>query len=309
MSLAVKIDGLSYYYSNRKALGDIQLTCSESMMMGILGPNGSGKSTLFQILSTLLYPQTGQVTIYGFDLAKRAHRIREILGVVFQAPSLDQKLTVTENLWHQGRLYGLSGRKLRDRIDFLNEQLTIADRASDRVETLSGGLQRRVELAKGLLNAPKLLLLDEPTTGLDPSARNEFWRLISGIRKKEKTTVFFTTHLITEAELSDQLAILDEGKIVASGRPEELKMGIGKEIVTLTTADADKLASKIRNEYTLEVDVLGTNLRVECDNGAKFVTEMLSKYNGQIDSISKTKSNLEDVFFHKTGKKFSSQAS
>ena len=300
----LEIEGLSYWYSRKQVLDGITLSFTHNHLAGILGPNGSGKSTLFKILSTWLYPQGGRVSIFGFDLATRADRIRPLLGVVFQSPSLDKKLTVFENLQNQGRLYGLCGQTLRERIDRVAEQLGISDRKSERIETLSGGLQRRVELAKGLLHTPKLLLLDEPTYGLDPTARKEFWNLVREIRANANATILFTTHLIEEAELCDQLAILDKGTVVANGTPTQLQDEIGKEVVTITTSVPEQLALEIRMKYKIHVTLVASELRLELDNGTEILTDILSKHNGQIDSISKTNSNLEDVYFHKTGKKF-----
>ena len=308
MAFAVKIEGLSHRYSDRVALDKLDLDCIEGQLTAILGPNGSGKSTLFRVLSTLLAPQSGRISIFGFDLATETNSVRQRLGVVFQSPSLDRKLTVVENLQHQGHLYGLMGRKLQDRIEYLARNLSIADRISHRVETLSGGLQRRVELAKGLLNCPKLLLLDEPTSGLDPAARNAFWDLVNTTVKIEKTTVLFTTHLIDEAEVGDHLAILDSGRVIIHGTPRELKAEIRKDVVILRSSQLEELARAVRSRYKAKAIVVGSTLRIESNDGTEIMKSLLSEYDGQIESISKSKSDLEDVYFQKTGKKFSNSA-
>ena len=307
MAFAVKIEGLTHRYSEQVALDNVELACNENQMYAILGPNGSGKSTLLRVLATLSRPQTGRVTIFGFDLDTQTNYIRQRLGVVFQSPSLDGKLTVIENLQHQGHLYGLMGRKLHDRIDHLARELSVGDRISHRVDTLSGGLHRRVELAKGLLHHPKLLLLDEPTSGLDPSARNAFWSLVRRTVDAEKTTVLFTTHLIDEAELGDQLAILDSGRVVAKGTPGALKAEIGKDVILVNSSHLGEIATEVRSRYAVNAQVVGATLRIESNDGTGIMRTLLSEYDGQIESISKSKSNLEDVYFQKTGKKFNAR--
>src|SRR5262249_27972973 len=194
---------------------------------GLLGRKGSGKTTMFRILSTLMVPVGGRAFILGHDAAREPSRLRREIGVVFQSQSIDLKLTASENLRHQGHLYGLRGRELSTRIRTVLERVGLADRAKDRAETFSGGMQRRLELAKGLLHGPKVLLLDEPTTGLDPGARRDVWQYLRILREQEQVTVLVTTHLMEEAERCDRLAILNEGKLVALGTPGELKREIG----------------------------------------------------------------------------------
>jgi len=188
-----------------------------------LGPNGGGKSTLFRLLSTLLPLQSGECEILGFSLRKQIAEIRERIGVVFQSPSVDRKLTVNENLLHQGHLYGLRGAELNQRRTAMLERFKLTDRVRDRVETLSGGLRRRVELAKGLLHRPRLLLLDEPSTGLDPAARSDMWGYLRELRDQEGVTVVLTTHLLEEADKADRIAILDRGQLVALDSPDALR--------------------------------------------------------------------------------------
>ena len=206
----------------------------------MLGPNGGGKTTAFKILSTLLLPSQGSAHLFGFDVNKDPNLIRSRIGVVFQSQSLDLKLTVEENLRHHGHLYGLIGSKLRNQIKFTLKQLGLIGREKDRIETLSGGLRRRVELAKGLLHKPGLLLLDEPTAGLDPGARRDLWEYLNSLRLKNNLTILLTTHLLDEAERCTRVGFLDEGQLVALDSPETLKKKLGGEIVVVKTKDPKK---------------------------------------------------------------------
>src|SRR5262249_7917815 len=207
-SLAVEVDSLSHNYGSRQALKAISFTVQRGEIFGLLGPNGGGKTTTFRILSTLIHPQQGKARIFGFDLATQAREIRQRIGVVFQAPSLDKKLTAYENLMHQGHLYGLSGTKLNERIRMLLDRVKLADRDNEYVETFSGGMRRRVELAKGLLHAPQLLLLDEPSTGLDPGARRDLWQYLEQLSRDEGVTSLLTTHYMEEAAHCHRLGII-----------------------------------------------------------------------------------------------------
>src|SRR6185503_11397498 len=212
---ALTTNELTHRYGERVALDRVSIGVAAGEIFGLLGPNGGGKTTLFRILSTLVRPTSGSATILGLDLLRDTGALRSRLGVVFQAPSLDKKLKVRENLAHQGHLYGLAGAALRRRIDHLLLEFNLRDRAGDLVETLSGGLQRRVEIAKSLLHRPELLLLDEPSTGLDPGARIDLWQTLYRLRDQQGVTALLTTHLMEEAERCDRVAIIDLGRIVA----------------------------------------------------------------------------------------------
>lgn len=301
----ISVQNLIHRYENRIALNGVSFDVRSAELFGLLGPNGSGKTTLFRILSTLMIPTAGRATVMGCDAAQDASRLRRQIGVVFQAQSVDPKLTAYENLWHQGHLYGLRGRALKTRVREILARVGLADRAKERVETFSGGMQRRIELAKGLLHRPGVLLLDEPTTGLDPGARRDLWQYLQMLRAEEHVSVLVTTHLMEEAERCDRLAIMNEGNLVALGTPAELKSEIGGDVILLDAArDARSLAQDIRARFRVETTVLGNQVRIEREEGHRFVPDLVEAFPGEIQAISVSKPALEDVFIHRTGHKF-----
>jgi ABC-2 type transport system ATP-binding protein len=291
-------------YGDRAALNGVSFDVSQAELFGLLGPNGSGKTTLFRILSTLMIPAGGRAEIMGFDVARDPNGLRHQIGVVFQAQSIDVKLTAAENLWHQGHLYGLHGASLKSRISEMLGRVGLADRANEKAETFSGGMQRRLELAKGLLHHPSVLLLDEPTTGLDPGARRDLWQYLAILRDEERVTVIVTTHLMEEAERCDRLAILNEGKVVALGTPDDLKHEIGGDVILLDAKDPDSLAERVRALFRLDARVLHGQVRIERENGHRFITDVVEAFPVEIEAISVSKPTLEDVFIHRTGHRF-----
>lgn len=237
----------------------------------------------------------------GFDLRREVARIRPCLGVVFQSPALDAKLTVRENLIHGGHLYGLRGATLRARIDEMLDRSGLADRGADRVAELSGGLRRRVELAKGLLPQPQLVLLDEPSTGLDPGARQDLWRFLAEL---DGLTVLFTTHLMDEAEGADRVAILSEGRIVESGAPGDLVRAIGDQVLEIACSDPDGLQTRISERFDLQPTVVDRAIRIELADAHRLVPEVMDAFGGEIDRISVSHPSLEDVYIRATGHRF-----
>ena len=298
---AVEVENLTHYYGERKALSDVSFQVDEAEIFSLLGPNGGGKTTLFRILSTLLLPTEGAARIFDLDIGTDSSRVRQQIGIVFQNPSLDIKLTVRENLVHQGHLYGLHGGTLRSRIDEMMGRLKITDRASSLVETLSGGLRRRVELAKGMLHHPKLLILDEPSVGLDPGARHDLWQYLESLRDSEGVTILATTHLIDEGDRSDHVLILNQGLVVGSGTPRSLKQQIGGDIIALTSKDPDVLSRKIADTFDLKPTVLNGSVRIEKTSGHEFIAKRIEAFPGTIDSVTLAKPTLEDVFIDRTG--------
>lgn len=306
-AIPIELEALTHDYGSRLALDHLTFRVNRGEIFGLLGPNGSGKTTLFRILSTLMVPSSGTARILGFDAAKEPNRVRERIGIVFQARSCDIKLTVGENLKHQGHLYGLSGARLKRRIHEVLDRVALLDRINDNVEELSGGMQRRVELAKGLIHSPEVLLLDEPTTGLDPGARIDLWQYLRSLRDEEHISILVTTHLMEEAEHCDRLAILNTGQLVALGSPFDLKSEIGGDMVTFeaaTPALANELGERIRSRFVVEPTVLGNAVRLEREEGHRFVTQVVEAFPGLVESISVAKPSLEDVFIQHTGHRF-----
>lgn len=304
---ALATTDLTHCYGDHVALDAVSLRVARREIFGLLGPNGGGKTTLFRILSTLVRPTSGSARILGLDLFRDTDRLRSHIGVLFQAPSLDDKLRVRENLEHQGHLYGLAGGALRERIDHLLIEFHLRDRAHDLVETLSGGLQRRVEIAKSLLHRPELLLLDEPSTGLDPGARIDFWQTLYRLRDQQDVTVLLTTHLMEEADRCDRVAIIDHGRIVALDTPAALRSEIGGDVISARTKDATSLGERIAATLDVEVSVLNDEVRIEQPEGHSFITRLVETFPGEIDSITLAKPTLEDVFIAKTGRRLSEE--
>jgi ABC-2 type transport system ATP-binding protein len=270
-------------------------------IFGLLGPNGGGKTTLFRILSTLLAPTAGCASIAGHDVVREPQAVRRAIGVVFQSPSLDVKLTVRENMVHQGHLYGLHGNALEARIDEMLTRVAMRDRSDARVETLSGGMRRRVDLAKGLLHRPALVLLDEPTTGLDPGARLDLWNYVAEARRRDGLSVLITTHLMEDAERCDRLLIIDRGRIVALDTPDVLRDGVGGDVIVARTRDPEALAAAVRDRFAEDATVVDGTLRIRRARGHEFVPLLFEAFPGQIEAVSVGKPTLEDAFIQRTG--------
>jgi len=300
----ITVENLTHKYGSRYALDNVSFTVSRGEIFGLLGPNGSGKTTLFKILSTLMSPTSGSVNILGHDLSIDAKAIRKLLGVVFQRPGLDVKLTVTENLRHYGHLYGLKGKSLKHRISELLERFGISDRSHDLVEKLSGGLQRRVEIAKAMLHSPQVLLLDEPSSGLDVSVRRQLSEYLNSLAKTENILVLLTTHLMDEAELCNRVGILDSGKFVALGTPDELKGQIGGDVVLIETEKGETLFSAIADRFEVSPILTDNYLRIECERGHEFVRDVVAAFPDDIQTVRFGKPTLEDVFIKLTGNPF-----
>ena len=301
---AICVQGVSHAYGSRVALDDLSLEVPPGELLAVLGPNGGGKTTLFRLLSTLLPLARGSASILGYDLAKQAHAVRSVIGVVFQAPSLDRKLTVAENIRLQAALYGLAGRELQSRLDELLEQFALRERAGELTERLSGGLRRRVELAKGLIHRPAVLLLDEPSTGLDPAARSDLWQYLRRLKTERGTTIVLTTHYLDEADGADRIAILNEGRLVALGQPDELRASIGGDSITLETAAPEQLAARIAAQFDLPARVIDDAVRLETPDGHHWISRLVEAFPGEISAIRLGKPTLEDVFIARTGHRF-----
>ena len=301
--MSISVEALSHSYHSRRgesrvALRDLQLEVPGPMLYGVLGPNGGGKSTLFRILATMLRPTAGRARIGGFDVVEQAHDVRRQLGVVFQTNSLDKQLTIQENLRCQGQLQGLASRELPGRIDEVLQQMDLLERRQDLVKELSGGLARRAELAKALLHRPAILLLDEPSTGLDPHARRRLWETVDQLRASRPMVVLLTTHLLDEADRCDRLLLLHEGARVREGTPLELKSAIGGEVVLLKSRDPRRLMDKLAAYCPVET---AQAVRVEVPQAHRFAAETVEQYPDLVESVEFRRPTLEDVFFAATG--------
>lgn len=303
VSAAVVLRHLSYRYGQRPALQDVSFSVPTGKIFGLLGPNGSGKTTLFRILCTLLPPQEGTVFLLGRDPAAEAQAVRRLIGITFQSPSLDGKLTVRENLRYQALMYGLTGGALRQRLDELLQRFDLTGRKNDLVDELSGGLKRRVELAKGLLHRPWLLLLDEPSTGLDPTARRHLWDHLQRLRD-EGMTILLTTHLMDEAGFCDRLGILDQGRLVAVGSPDELRSELGGEGVTIHARHPELLAEQLAARFPVPPRRIGSALRLELGTNREILGLLMTEFADEIRSLEFGKPTLEDVFLARTGHRF-----
>lgn len=304
MQTIVRIEGIRHRYGDRVALDGIGFEVEAGTCFGVLGPNGGGKTTLFRILSTLLRPSGGTASIGGHDVVSARSAVRRSIGVVFQSPSLDIHLTARENLKHGGHLYGLSGPTLEERIDEGLARMGVADRADDRVKTLSGGLKRRVELAKALLHRPPVLLLDEPSTGLDPAVRRSLWGQLQSLRESAGVTILLTTHFMEEAERCDRLAILDRGRLVVVGTPDELKARVGGDCVTIECEHPDDLSKRIAARFGCEASVVDGSVRIERASAHGMIPELVGAFGDAMGSVTIGRPTLEDVFVRETGHRF-----
>lgn len=295
-ALAVDIQGVTHRYGRHEALRSVTLEAPTGALYGVLGPNGSGKTTLFRILSTLMPPSEGVAKVFGLDTTQRPEAVRNRLGVVFQDPALDEALTVRENLRFQSALYGLESPDRRNRIDELLTRLDVADRADDPVDALSGGLQRRVDLARGLLHRPDLLLLDEPTTGLDPGARRAFWAAIDRLREAEGTTLLLATHLMDEAERCDRVGILSAGALVADGTPAALKAELGEQTLWVETDEPAALRDRIDAQFGVPTRIVGATVQVAPPNPPAFLASLYEVLGDRIRSATIRTPTLDDVF-------------
>lgn len=299
--IALAVESLSHRYGDRLALDAVSFEVRAGEIFGLLGPNGGGKTTLFRVLSTLIRRQQGTARIMGADLATAPAVVRQRLGVVFQAPSLDKKLRVVENMRHQGALYGLRGAVLDGRIELLLADFKLTERARDEVEALSGGLQRRVEIAKALLHRPKFLLLDEPSTGLDPGARIDLWNILERLRKRDGVSILLTTHLMEEAERCDRVAIIDRGRIVAIDTPDALRAAIGGDIISVSANEPETLAREIETEMGVATALLDGRIRIEQSEGHQLVPRLMESFGGRVLEVTLGRPTLEDVFIARTG--------
>ncbi len=306
--LPIHVEDLSHRYADRLALDSVSLHVRPGEVFALLGPNGGGKTTLFRVLCTMLRPTAGRAAILGCNVIEQPDLVRQMIGVVFQSPSLDGKLTVRENLLHQGHLYGLAGRPLRTRIDELLTRFRIADRNGHRIETLSGGLARRVDLIRGLLHRPRVLLLDEPSSGLDPQARWEFRQHLDLARQEQDLSVLMTTHFMDEADHCDRVAILDRGHLVVTGSPADLKQALAGDCLTVETDDPTALAENIARQFQIAATLTDGRVRIEHAQAHTLIRDLVEAFPDAVRSVALNRPSLEEVFIHHTGHSFTPNA-
>jgi len=301
----IEITALSKSFGSFKAVDSVDLAIEEGELFGLLGPNGAGKTTTISMLATILKSTSGNAKLNGFEL-KSQDKVRRSIGIVFQDPSLDDELTGRENLDFHGRMYHMPGNLRKSRITEVLSLVNLTDRADSQVKTYSGGMKRRLEIARGLMHHPKILFLDEPTLGLDPQTRRSIWEYIEKLNKEEKLTIILTTHYMEEADyLCDRIAIIDHGKIIALDTPEKLKNSMGGDIIELACTDKEKLKSVLTFPWIKDTKVLDASVNITVDNGEKVIPEILeaaARAGIKIDSVNLKKPTLEDVFISYTGR-------
>ncbi|HEX6506795.1 MAG TPA: ATP-binding cassette domain-containing protein [Chloroflexota bacterium] len=298
----IEVRALVKRYGDIEAVRGIDLQVLRGEIFGFLGPNGAGKSTTISILSTLLKPTSGSATVAGVNVTEDPGAVRARIGLVFQDPSLDDQLTAKENLEFHAFLYGLSPSIRRQRIDDALAMVELTDRAGSPVKTFSGGMKRRLEIARGVLHYPEVLFLDEPTLGLDPQTRARIWEYLHELRRREAITIFMTTHYMDEAEFCDRIAIIDHGRIVALGTPDQLKAQVGGDIVTVATANNQAAAAEIKELFQIETQVADGTLRLEVEDGASFLPQLLRRLSVPVQTVSLSRPSLDTVFISLTGR-------
>lgn len=304
---AIEVEKLTKEFNGFVAVDHISFSIKSGEVFGLLGPNGAGKTTTMSMLSTMLKPTSGKASVNGFDILKKEDDVRKSIGIVFQDQSLDEELTAYENMDFHGRLYRIPKDLREERIKELMKLVELDDKKDNLVKTYSGGMRRRLEIARGLLHEPRVLFLDEPTLGLDPQTRNHLWNYIDKLNKEKGITIILTTHYMEEADkLCDRIAIIDKGKIIALDTSERLKESIGGDVIEITSSDKEKLHSMIKIlSWVKHVDVHNGSVTINLQNAEKHVAEIvnLASENGiEIDSISIHKPTLEDVFLYYTGR-------
>ncbi|MEU8778054.1 ATP-binding cassette domain-containing protein [Streptomyces sp. NPDC048606] len=299
---AVEARGLRKTYAHVEAVRGVDLSVRPGEIYGFLGPNGAGKSTTIGMLCTLVEPSGGTATVAGHDVVRERDETRRQIGLVFQESTLDSQLTVERNLRFHGRMYGMPRSALAPRVDHVLELVGLVDRRRSKVKELSGGMRRRVEIARGLLHAPRVLFLDEPTVGLDPQTRRHLWDCIRELRRTEGVTVFMTTHYLDEAEVCDRIAIMDKGVVVALGTPAELKARTGADVVRFTTPDARAAVAALRTRFGLSAhaEALGAVV-VRVPDGAAFLPRLACGLGVPVRSMEVSRPTLDDVFLSWTG--------
>jgi ABC-2 type transport system ATP-binding protein len=306
MTVALQIRNLTRHFKELVAVDNISFEIRQGEIFGLLGPNGAGKTTTLSMLATMLAPTSGSATVNGIDIEKDPDGVRKSIGIVFQDQSLDEELTAWENMDFHGRLYRIPAKTRNQRITELLALVELNDRRDDIVKTFSGGMRRRLEIARGLLHHPDVLFLDEPTLGLDPQTRNHLWQYIASLAKEKGITIIITTHYMEEADrLCNRIAIIDHGKIIAIDTPKNLKDGLGGDLVTIKSPDLAGVAEALQAPWVVRVETHTDEVVVSLKNADEYVSTIVTLLNSRnvpIASIAVHKPTLEDVFLSFTGK-------
>jgi len=298
----IEVAGLAKRFGAIEAVKDVSFSVKPGEIFGFLGPNGAGKTTTINMLCTLVTPSAGSAHVNGFDVLHERSDVRRSIGLVFQQTTLDEYLSADQNLRFHGYAYGIPAELRERRMTELMEMVDLADRRRGSVRTYSGGMKRRLEIARGLLHHPKVLFLDEPTLGLDPQTRRHIWDYLLRLREQEGLTIFLTTHYMDEAEYSDRIAVIDHGRIVGLGTPDRLKRGVGGDLVTLRTTNGQAAAADIHDRYDVEATVHEEMVNFTVPNGEEFLPEFVKSFDHPLQSIGVRRPTLDDVFLHLTGR-------
>jgi ABC-2 type transport system ATP-binding protein len=305
----IRVENLVKKFGQLVAVDNISFNVAPGEIFGFLGPNGAGKTTTINILCTLTKPTSGRAIVNGFEVVRQQNQVRQSIGLVFQDPSLDERLSGLQNLRFHALVYHVPASVRGQRIEQVLRMTELWDKRHGTVRTYSGGMKRRLELARGLLHYPKVLFLDEPTLGLDPQTRNRIWEYILELRQREGTTIFLTTHYMDEAENADRIAIIDHGKLVVMDTPERLKKIVGKDIISVKTGDDDRAAEEIRLRYQIEARRDSDGLTFEVSSGEKFLPTFIKEFGTKILSVNLRHPSLEDVFLKLTGREIREETS
>lgn len=302
MTAIVEVNDLSKRYKDFEAVKSVNFAVEKGEIFGFLGPNGAGKSTTINMLSTIIKPTGGEAKVNGYDNVKEKNSVRESIGLIFQESTLDEKLTANENLMLHCKFYNVPKKKREERIQEVLEIVDLSDKRKDIVETFSGGMKRRLEIARGLLHYPRVLFLDEPTVGLDPQTRNHIWDYILRLKEKAGITIFLTTHYMDEAEICDRVAVMDHGELIALDTPDALKTNVGGDIIEVETEDNETAKQQIQADYGVEVTEKEQKLSFQVNKGSEFLVKFIKEFSVPITTVNLRRPTLNDVFLQLTGR-------